>query len=127
MSCEPYDIVDESVLQEERLDARWEQEIVAHLPKELEEHALRLGAMQRKSGKITRASDLLRGLLAYVLCVSSCAGTRSVGSFSGISGSVRYELARTAQKSECVAGVAVESTVANPRSAGVPVVEESRL
>jgi hypothetical protein len=84
MSCEPYDIVDESLLQEELLDARWEQEIVAHLPKELEEQAWRLGAMQRKSGKITRACDLLRGLLAYVLCVSSFQGLGAWGVLAGV-------------------------------------------
>jgi hypothetical protein len=49
----------------------WEQEIVPHLPKELEEQAWLLGAMQRKSGKLVRARDLLRAVLAYVLCVSS--------------------------------------------------------
>ncbi len=66
------------------MDARWEQEIVAHLPKELEEQAWRLGAMQRKSGKITRACDLLRGLLAYVLCVSSFQGLGAWGVLAGV-------------------------------------------
>src|SRR6266576_3084331 len=62
----------------------WEQEIVPLLPKELEEYAWRLGAMQRKSGKIKRASDLLRGFLAYALCVSSLRGLGAWGVLAGM-------------------------------------------
>jgi len=74
MSSGSNDIVNESLLQDEKSDERWEQEVVPHLPRELEEHAWRLGAMRRKSGKVRCASDLLRGVLAYVLCVSSFRG-----------------------------------------------------
>ena len=71
MSSSTNDIAQDPLLQDELSGESWEQEIVPHLPKELEEQAWLLGAMRRKSGKLMRASDLLRGVLAYVLCVSS--------------------------------------------------------
>ena len=71
MSSRTHDSAQEPLLQDELSAESWEQEIVPHLPEELEEQAWLLGAMQRKSGKLLRASDLLRGVLAYVLCVSS--------------------------------------------------------
>jgi hypothetical protein len=71
MSCGTYDSAEPKRLQESLCDHRWEQEIVPRLPAQLEEQAWLCGAMRRKSGKLTHASDLLRGLLAYVLCVSS--------------------------------------------------------
>ena len=55
---------------ERLLTDSWEQEIVPRLPKELNEQAEQLQAMERVR-KLRRASDLLRGLLGYVLCVSS--------------------------------------------------------
>jgi len=84
MSVGVYDIAEESLVQDGGIDERWEQEIVPHLPKELEEQAWLTGAMQRKSGKLTRASDLLRGLLAYVLCVSSFRGLGAWGVIQGV-------------------------------------------
>ncbi len=71
MSSHNQDIAEQTLLQESLSDHRWEQEIVTRLPAQLEEQAWACGAMRRKSGKLTHASDLLRGLLAYVLCVSS--------------------------------------------------------
>jgi len=70
MSSRTHDSAHPSLLQDELSAASWEQDIVPQLPKELEEQAWLLGAMQRKSGKLLRASDLLRAMLAYVLCVS---------------------------------------------------------
>lgn len=61
----------------------WNQEIVPSLPKDLEEQALRLGAMSRKSGKVQSASDLLRGMLAYELCTGSF---RLLGAWGAIQG-----------------------------------------
>jgi Transposase DDE domain len=48
------------------LNEQWEQEIVAGLPKQLEEQARILGAFVRKR-HLRSATDLLRGLLAYAL------------------------------------------------------------
>ena len=48
----------------------WATDILPHLPADLEAQAARHGAFQRSRG-ITCASDLLRALLAYVLCVTS--------------------------------------------------------
>jgi|SRR5947209_1930023 len=71
MSSRIHDSAQDPLLQDELGAESWEQDIVPQLPKELEEQAWLLGAMQRKSGKLLRASDLLRAVLAYVLCVSS--------------------------------------------------------
>jgi hypothetical protein len=49
-----------------RLGDLWETEIVPHLPAGLDEQARRLKALQR-TREIDRASDLLRGLLVWVL------------------------------------------------------------
>ena len=70
--------LEESVLQEPLTTDAWNQEIVPRLPEKMEEYAWRLGAMTRKGGKIRRASDLLRGILASVLCVGSF---RSLGAW----------------------------------------------
>jgi hypothetical protein len=49
-----------------RLGDLWETEIVPQLPANLDEQACLLKALQR-TREIDRASDLLRGLLAWVL------------------------------------------------------------
>lgn len=48
----------------------WEQEVLPRLPAGWQEQAERLHAFCRKR-EIRRAADLLRGILAYVLCVGS--------------------------------------------------------
>jgi hypothetical protein len=65
------DTIEEVVLQEAAILDSWEQEVVPSLPKDLGEQAWRLGAMSRRGGKVERASDLLRAILAYVLTVKS--------------------------------------------------------
>jgi hypothetical protein len=52
------------------LDNQWEEEVVSRLPQELEAQAMQLGAWKRKR-EIASATDLLRGLLGYVLCAPS--------------------------------------------------------
>ncbi len=48
----------------------WEQEVLAQLPADYEQQARRTGAFVRAS-KLRCVADLLRGLLAYVLCALS--------------------------------------------------------
>lgn len=48
----------------------WESEVEPRLPKELEVQAKQRGALQRKRG-VSSAAQLLRALLAYVLCAPS--------------------------------------------------------
>lgn len=48
----------------------WEREVEPRLPKELEVQAKKLGALQRKRG-LSSAAQVLRALLAYVLCAPS--------------------------------------------------------
>lgn len=48
----------------------WEQEVLSQLPADYEQQARRTGAFVRARG-LTCAADLLRGLLAYVLCAPS--------------------------------------------------------
>lgn len=78
------DTVEATSLQESLTSDAWEQEIVPSLPKALEEYAWRLGAMKRKGGKIQSASDLLRGILVYAMCVTSFKATGVWGVLSGV-------------------------------------------
>ena len=48
----------------------WSKQVLPRLPANLEEQAMKLKAVER-SRKISRASDLLRGLLAYVYTAHS--------------------------------------------------------
>jgi len=48
----------------------WEQEVLSQLPADYEQHARASGAFVRARG-LTCVGDLLRGLLAYVLCAPS--------------------------------------------------------
>lgn len=66
-----HDTIEEVILQEAPITDSWNQEVVPSLPKDLEEQAWRLGAMSRTGGKVERASDLLRAILAYVLTAKS--------------------------------------------------------
>ena len=52
------------------IDQEWEEQVVKQLPPDAEEQAFRLKAFVR-CREIKSVGDLLRGLLAYVLCVSS--------------------------------------------------------
>ena len=52
------------------IDQEWEEQVVKQLPRDAEEQAFRLKAFVR-CREIKSVGDLLRGLLAYVLCVSS--------------------------------------------------------
>jgi hypothetical protein len=52
------------------LDSQWEEEVVSRLPEELEAQAIQLKAWKRKR-EISSTTDLLRGLLGYVLCAPS--------------------------------------------------------
>ena len=52
------------------VDQEWEKQVLTRLPAETEEQAWRLGALSR-CREIKSVGDLLRALLAYVVCVSS--------------------------------------------------------
>jgi hypothetical protein len=52
------------------IDEEWEEQVLKRLPRDAEEQAFKLGAFVR-SREIKSVGDLLRALLAYVLCVSS--------------------------------------------------------
>lgn len=52
------------------LDSQWEEEVVRRLPDQLEAQAGQLQAYRRVR-QVKSATDLLRALLAYVLCASS--------------------------------------------------------
>ena len=101
MSSENHDSADLAIVQDQvkTSDKRWEQEVVPYLPEELEEYAWRLGAMQRKRGKLFKATDLLRGILAYILCTTSFKDASVLGSESRCSRYGRYKLARAYSKS----------------------------
>src|SRR5260370_19330462 len=52
------------------IDEEWEDQVLKQLPRDAEEQAFRLGAFVR-CREIQSVGDLLRALLAYVVCVSS--------------------------------------------------------
>jgi Transposase DDE domain len=60
----------------------WEQEVLSQLPTDAEQQAQRLGAFVRQR-EIKGVADLLRGLLAYVLCAPSF---RHLGSWAVLVG-----------------------------------------
>ena len=64
------------------IDKEWEEEVLTRLPAGTEEQAFRLGAFVR-CREIKSVGDLLRALLAYVLCVSSF---RQLGSWAVLLG-----------------------------------------
>jgi hypothetical protein len=71
MPGKPHDTTSPTLLQAESfVQQQWEQEVVPRLPKDCQQQAKALRAFQRVR-KLGSASDLLRGVLAYVLCVHS--------------------------------------------------------
>ena len=64
------------------IDKEWEEEVLTRLPAGTEEQAFHLGAFVR-CREIKSVGDLLRALLAYVLCVSSF---RQLGSWAVLLG-----------------------------------------
>jgi Transposase DDE domain len=64
------------------INQEWEEQVVKQLPRDAEEQAFRLKAFVR-CREIKSVGDLLRGLLAYVLCVSSF---RQLGSWAVLLG-----------------------------------------
>src|SRR5436190_18845889 len=64
------------------IDQEWVEQVLKQLPAETEEQAFLLGAFVR-CREIKSAGDLLRALLAYVLCVSSF---RQLGSWAVLLG-----------------------------------------
>jgi len=64
------------------INEEWEEQVSKRLPAETQEQAFRLGAFMR-SREIQSVSDLLRALLAYVLCVHSF---RQLGSWAVLIG-----------------------------------------
>src|SRR5437588_894256 len=64
------------------IDQEWEEQVLKRLPAETEEQAFLLGAFVR-CREIKSVGDLLRALLAYVLCVSSL---RQLGSWAVLLG-----------------------------------------
>jgi len=72
MSSAHHDTPNMSVTQEQPGTQSWEREVVPRLPNQLHEQAQQLHAFER-SRQIGSASDLLRGVLAYVYTVHSFA------------------------------------------------------
>lgn len=71
MPSNTHDTTRPQLLQAEQFEQQqWEQEVVPRLPVGAEQKAKELGAFVRVR-KLSRASDLLRGVLAYVLCAHS--------------------------------------------------------
>jgi Transposase DDE domain len=64
------------------IDQEWEEQVLKRLPRDAEEQAFRLRAFVRHR-EIKSVGDVLRGLLAYVLCVQSF---RQLGSWAVLLG-----------------------------------------
>ncbi len=88
------------------LDSQWEQEVVAQLPPDLEEQAFKYHAWRRKRA-IKSPTDLLRALLAYVLCATSGRAPGGVGRAHWTGRYVRESLAQASAAGQCLAVVAV--------------------
>jgi Transposase DDE domain len=83
MSCQKKYSAPEVMEQASKLiDKEWEEQVLTQLPAETEEQAFRLRAFVRYR-EIESVGDLLRGLLAYVLCVHSF---RQLGSWAVLLG-----------------------------------------
>jgi hypothetical protein len=83
MSCQKKYTVPQGTEQATKLiDKEWEDQVLTKLPAETEKQAFLLGAWVR-CREIKSAGDLLRALLAYVLCVSSF---RQLGSWAVLLG-----------------------------------------
>jgi len=83
MSCQKKYTAPEVTEQATKLiDQEWEEQVLKRLPAETEEQAFRLRAFVR-CREIKSVGDLLRGLLAYVLCVHSF---RQLGSWAVLLG-----------------------------------------
>ena len=83
MSCQKKYTAPEVTEQASKLiEKEWEEQVLKRLPAETEEQAFRLRAFVR-CREIKSVGDLLRGLLAYVLCVSSF---RQLGSWAVLIG-----------------------------------------
>src|SRR5437588_11859321 len=65
------------------LSTQWEREVVPRLPADLDEQARRLQAFVR-ARKLKAATQLLRALLAYVLCGLSFRGLGIWGVLAGV-------------------------------------------
>ena len=95
------------------LDSQWEQEVVAQVPPDLEEQASKYHAWRRKRA-IKSPTDLLRALLAYVLCATSGRAPGSVGRAHWPGRYVRESLAQASAAGQCLAVVAVYRTDQQP-------------
>src|SRR5947207_14954688 len=83
MSCQKKYTVPQRMEQATKLiDKEWEDQVLTKLPRDAEKQAFLLGAFVR-CREIKSAGDLLRALLAYVLCVSSF---RQLGSWAVLLG-----------------------------------------
>lgn len=83
MSCQKKYSVPEVMEQASKLiDKEWDEQVRTQLPRDAEEQAFRLRAFVR-CREIESVGDLLRGLLAYVLCVHSF---RQLGSWAVLLG-----------------------------------------
>lgn len=83
MSCQKKYTVPQGIEQATKLiDKEWEDQVLTKLPRDAEKQAFLLGACVR-CREIKSAGDLLRALLAYVLCVSSF---RHLGSWAVLLG-----------------------------------------
>jgi hypothetical protein len=83
MPCKNYDTTREEVSQELDSQDEWSKEVLPRLPAQLQEQARKLKAFER-SRQSSRASDLLRGLLAYVYTAHSFAPLSMGSLFLGV-------------------------------------------